>query len=467
MKHKIGFLGRVCSVGKGDFDWGGIGGLWREFKVALIILLVALMILLGTVLAVAQRVTVKGPGIGVGESVPDVAVGKMRVSDFRGKVLILDFWATWCAPCVAMMPRMDSLQREFAGKLEIVGVAYQDKAAVTGFIAKLEAQEGLHYSMKEVYDDKALSALFPHGSFPHYVWIGPDGRVAAITGFGELDRKNVMALLGKNGGSLNVALKQDLKEVRYDYHKPLLLEGNGGLGRNLLYHSELTSYTPGLRGGLAIVFDSLGGKKITCKNWSIHRMMELAWSDSGRNFNELNTRYLVADTDKIMNRKQHGQVYLDWLSRGNGFCYELSVPPGLAPVALKMMREDLDRYFIAYKAQVVRQRMDCLVLSRVAGGPEIRSDGRKPEVDFDRFHWVFHNCSLEVLAERLSYDERLGLPVVDETRTEYPVDLDINVVANAGGRPDLVLINKELSRYGLKLGKAPREIEQLVISDRK
>src|SRR6185436_6735666 len=53
---------------------------------------------------------------------------KFSLKDYRGKVVFLNFWATWCGPCREEMPAMDKLYREFKGKgLEIVAVNVKDK----------------------------------------------------------------------------------------------------------------------------------------------------------------------------------------------------------------------------------------------------------------------------------------------------------------------------------------------------
>jgi DsbE subfamily thiol:disulfide oxidoreductase len=53
---------------------------------------------------------------------------KVSLKDFRGKVVFLNFWATWCEACRDEMPAMEKLYREFKGKgLEIVGVNVKDK----------------------------------------------------------------------------------------------------------------------------------------------------------------------------------------------------------------------------------------------------------------------------------------------------------------------------------------------------
>src|SRR5690348_7254234 len=63
----------------------------------------------------------------IGDKVPDIEFAlvnyptqKARLSDFAGKLIILDFWATWCTGCLHNFPKMDSLQKEFKGKLQVI-----------------------------------------------------------------------------------------------------------------------------------------------------------------------------------------------------------------------------------------------------------------------------------------------------------------------------------------------------------
>jgi len=77
--------------------------------------------------------------------VPDVAfvdgAGKsVRLTDFEGKVVLLNFWATWCAPCVRELPTMDRLQARLGGEgLAVVAVSWDrgGLAVVEPFLAEL------------------------------------------------------------------------------------------------------------------------------------------------------------------------------------------------------------------------------------------------------------------------------------------------------------------------------------------
>lgn len=89
-------------------------------------------------------------GFKVGESAPDFELrpldGRMmQLSSLRGKPVLLNFWATWCAPCRVEMPWLAELDQQYRPQgVEIVGVSLDDpgeEQAVTKFIA----ERGVHY----------------------------------------------------------------------------------------------------------------------------------------------------------------------------------------------------------------------------------------------------------------------------------------------------------------------------------
>jgi thiol-disulfide isomerase/thioredoxin len=66
----------------------------------------------------------------VGDIVPDIEISNMinnssatqKLFDFKSDLLIIDFWATWCGPCVASFPKLEFLQKKFGEKLRILSV---------------------------------------------------------------------------------------------------------------------------------------------------------------------------------------------------------------------------------------------------------------------------------------------------------------------------------------------------------
>src|SRR5881628_941215 len=68
---------------------------------------------------------ITGPAVAVGDDAPDFALisdaGKpIRLKDFRGRLVVLNFWATWCPPCVEELPSLDRFYQRFASRDVVV-----------------------------------------------------------------------------------------------------------------------------------------------------------------------------------------------------------------------------------------------------------------------------------------------------------------------------------------------------------
>ena len=169
--------------------------------------LLALVLVLGK--ALAQDASPPAKPIEVGQPVPDVTfsrvlhhpTGTARLSDFRGKLVLIDFWATWCGSCKLALPKLDALQQEFGDKVQVLLVNSQStgdtEAKVEKYFERWHRPDGSRYPLAAVVNDTELNALFPHQLIPHIVWIAPDGILHAITGADELTPENVQAALKK------------------------------------------------------------------------------------------------------------------------------------------------------------------------------------------------------------------------------------------------------------------------------
>jgi cytochrome c biogenesis protein CcmG/thiol:disulfide interchange protein DsbE len=109
----------------------------RTLQVGILVLTVGLMALLYT--------TIHEKLVNVGDSAPDFTItaenGKpVSLSNFGGKVLVLNFWATWCPPCVEEMPSLSKFAADFKGKgVVVLGVSVdKDSNAYKNFIRSLD-----------------------------------------------------------------------------------------------------------------------------------------------------------------------------------------------------------------------------------------------------------------------------------------------------------------------------------------
>jgi peroxiredoxin len=97
-------------------------------------------------------------------------------ASFRGKVLIVDFWATWCAPCRQSFPVYQKLVDEFDGKLAVVGVSVDDSA---GGIDEFKRETGVKFPL--VWDQgQAVAGAYKPGTMPTSFLIDRAGIVHAI-----------------------------------------------------------------------------------------------------------------------------------------------------------------------------------------------------------------------------------------------------------------------------------------------
>ena len=69
-------------------------------------------------------------------SLPDLFDHQHNISEWQGKVLIINFWATWCPPCLKEIPDFIALQEQYAAQgVQFIGIALEDKESVAEYVA--------------------------------------------------------------------------------------------------------------------------------------------------------------------------------------------------------------------------------------------------------------------------------------------------------------------------------------------
>ena len=291
--------------------------------------LTALLATLLPILAAAQSPQVKA--LSIGDTVPDITItnvynypsSTIRLSDLKGKLVILDFWATWCSSCIAGFPHADSLQQEFKNDVRIFLVnskATRDNAVkITSFFKKREARTGLINTLPFITGDTILDKYFPHRFIPHYVWIDQTGRLIATTSPLELNSHNIAAALSGKGFSDH--LKKD--ETRFNREKPPFWNGNGKAGDNLIYRSILTGYTEGWHGTGRRINEEGLTTGVYIFNVTLLDLFKSAFENEKKPY-FINNR-IVAEVKNPGSFSQ--SFYNDTSKYSHTYCYDIAFPP--------------------------------------------------------------------------------------------------------------------------------------------
>ncbi len=113
-----------------------------------------------------------------------------ELSDFKGKPVFLNFWATWCPPCIAEMPSIQSLYEEYKDDVIFVLISNESVGIVEAFLKK-EEYTFPSYSLKN-----SLPAVFRTSTIPATYLIGPNGRLLiSKTGAAKWDSGKMKSML--------------------------------------------------------------------------------------------------------------------------------------------------------------------------------------------------------------------------------------------------------------------------------
>jgi hypothetical protein len=311
--------------------------------------------------------------------------------------------------------------------------------------------------MPIVTDDVVLNEMFPHAQLPHYVWIGKNGKVVAITGHHEVNANTIRKMLEDTVELLPVKHENKLKA--YDRNLPLLFQPLGIEASDVQFQSLLTGYLEDVKSQMNVIRDDRGIRRISLTNAWAQWLLSLAWSDDSRYFTRNRIVVDVKDPSKLISNEE-GPVFDRWL-RNNGWSYELLLPSHLSAKAFEIMRSDMARLFPQYVCTVESQKRKVLALIRTSDKDKLRSKGGTPATTNDQFGLRLTNASIKSLHAQLNfYLQHLPTPVVDQTSYAFPVDMHLQVEIT-----DVTQLRTALQPYDLNLIEKEAEIEVLVIRD--
>lgn len=131
---------------------------------------------------------------------PTVSGGKYNIDDLKGKVVLVDFWATWCGPCIAELPNVKNLYDAYHEKgFEVIGISLdQDEESLQEFIAENELKwPTIFFPEAENQGwDNPIARHYGISGIPTAILVNQDGKVVTLRARGEQLREELAKLLG-------------------------------------------------------------------------------------------------------------------------------------------------------------------------------------------------------------------------------------------------------------------------------
>ena len=118
---------------------------------------------------------------------------RIRLEDLRGKIVVLDFWATWCGPCIVSLPKLNEIAQEYRGaNVQLIAVNIEQKPSeIKSMLGKLEIKPTVALD-----SDGAVARAYFAEAIPQTVIIDANGKIVRIVvGGGEDAEKQIRSML--------------------------------------------------------------------------------------------------------------------------------------------------------------------------------------------------------------------------------------------------------------------------------
>lgn len=385
----------------------------------------------------------------------------ITLNNYKGKLIILDFWATWCVPCVKSLAKLDSLQNQFTGEVAIVPITYESGTKAAAFFADRK------WKLPTAVSESTLANYFPHKSIPHQVWI-KDGRVIAIPLPVYSSKETISKVI--SGESFQVETNG---YAPFNPTKPLFLNGNGGDGSEMLYFSVFSKRIKpriGKEGrrntpeGNNVFFINLAPDHLffnAFKKEINGDKRRVVWEVSDSLYQQIKGTEL----EKPVGDYAKDKPYYDWLF-DNTFCYNFFSRQEMELADVRgIMKRDLNNYFgIRYgiSAAISPRKASCLVVRWIGPDSLLQTEGGEALIqltDPDEYRCV--NIPFQSIVSAILANVQPDLFIVDWTGLNKRVDIVLpkSIDGNFSNA------TKELAKYGLTLSKEDVELDMLVINE--
>lgn len=393
----------------------------------------------------------------IGDTVPDLVLHNVinykdsviRLSDFKGKLVVLDFWSAFCGPCVELFGHLMELKKQFGGKIEVIlfNTKNRDsKEKIQRVLDNYRKKHGVAVTLPVAYDSRRLDSMVSFHTIPHELWISPAGTVAAITSDRELTLGNIGAVI--NGTPIKIRTKMDIRDKQSAHIGPY-----GIAADTIVFQSVFSGYQQGLSSSSGIIRHDGKVMGAYVNNRPLMGLVRTAYNDS---LSLTAFHYLVESKNPAAYRDYYAGADL----YAHLYCYSSLQAPYNYNSFVSGLKSDLKRAF-HIEVRTANRAVDCLLLSTKP------ADNRSPQQDSTLYRDIRNGISeikyaLDLKTLQSMLDGVFAYPVVagggKDVQTRFNVILPKD-------RTDTIRIVKGLQAAGLVLLHSRATLPVCVISD--
>lgn len=421
--------------------------------------------------------TGKVQGMRLGDKLPDVTIEKkdlinysnenLRLSDFENKVIILDFWNHACTSCISSFPMLDSLQKRFSDRLQIILVNKEGRDSTERFFKK--RPKILRPDVPLITGDTLLAKYLRHDHFPFHVWLDTVRTIKYMTSGHNATGENIEKFL--KGTPLMVQTMEPIKKRILSH-----LRDDSVVQKNLMFSSSLSHCSK----VLDVSNVGYSGQqrirpvRLSANCQTVMSLFIKAYEEYSKYRFNLPATVVLEVKDPFPYRAPEDKNLWDSWGAQYRYNYELIVPASSADLAYKIMQMDLTKYF-GLDAKVEKRKVRTIVLKRTSSIDKLKTSGGIAEYHFKRSLPKYpvnepirylRNIPFSRMSSQLRswIESSLKMSFLDETG--YNGNIDLEIRGTSVDDFSLQELRKDLAKYDLDLIVCAREIDVLVIKER-
>jgi thiol-disulfide isomerase/thioredoxin len=454
-----------------------------------------------------------------GDKMPDIPLGtvinnytgKTRLSEFKGRLVILDFWNTYCTTCIATWPEMEALQRKFGTQIQIFLVnTIETKEQINKRLIILNKNKKGEKEIKIPTNLPVITGpredllkIFPIRTVPHHVWIDGAGTLRVIGPFQNTNAEKIEKLLaGKRIDFLNGNNNTPNYQPKIPYYKLInwSIQPQEYISFFSLYNNNIAGTNVGIACNVTdTIHQTVRNTYINFPMYSLYyeyfnirigHQINPNWFLFGPSTNEFSTGgrpedfslFLFSDTS-IFSLKNNDGALTDKNYSKDKVCYEQITSIDMAEDERKeLMLYDLNNYYgklYGVTASLEKHRVPCFILVRTSKEDKLSTNKPSSEKRFPEngkimvqrsvssLSFLIRNTIVHSSISNLFKQTKNGFPLYFINETGYPAKQRVEMILpDAVELKSMKDLRKALKRYDLDIIQGERELNFVVFQEK-